>query len=244
MRKIVSIPVSFAIVALAASLALARGPGPAPVPAYVTPNEFDAVDMLPLPPASDSPTEKAELAKLHRIESLRTAADIDHARADEAERDIFIFKPVLGDGFNATALPLTAVLSAHVEEDEQADAEPIKDSFHRERPYNLDKSLHPVCKTKVKNDSYPSGHTMTGYLMALTLASMLPEKRDAIFARADDYAHNRLVCGVHQPSDLEAGKEIAYALFAVMADNPRFKAERAAAEAEVRKVLALPARAE
>jgi acid phosphatase (class A) len=24
------------------------------------------------------------------------------------------------------------------------------------RPYNLDKTLHPVCTTKSKNDSYPS----------------------------------------------------------------------------------------
>jgi acid phosphatase (class A) len=85
---------------------------------------------------------------------------------------------------------------------------------------------------------------MSGYLEALVLVSILPEKKDAIFARADDYAHNRLVCGVHHASDLEAGKEIAYALFAVMADEAKFRAERAAAEAELRKALGLPPRIE
>jgi acid phosphatase (class A) len=235
------LPLCLAAAAFALPLAAPFALAEEPTPTFVSPQEFAPLDMLPLPPAADSTTEKSELAKLDQIEDARTPADVDHARADEAERDIFIFKNVLGEGFNAEALPQTAALSAHVEADMLADAEPVKDIFKRVRPYNIDKSLHPVCVLKTKNDSYPSGHTMTGYLMALVLSSMLPEKRDAIFARADDYAHNRLVCGVHHPSDLESGKEIAYGLYAVMADNPRFQAERAAAEAEIRRALALPA---
>jgi acid phosphatase (class A) len=204
---------------------------------FVAPAEIDAADMLPAPPADDSAENKAEIQQLHQIQDRRTPADVARAQADAAERDIFIFKTVLGDGFNAKALPLTAALSAHVEEDEAADLEPGKLIFARVRPYQFDKSLHPVCPATAKKDSYPSGHTMSGYLYALVLASMLPEKKDAIFARADDYAHNRLVCGVHHASDLEAGEEMAYALFAVMADDARFKAERSAAETELHKAL-------
>lgn len=209
---------------------------------FVAPAEIDAADMLPAPPADDSAENKAEIRQLHQIQDRRTPADVAHARADAAERDIFIFKNVLGDRFNAKALPLTAALSAHVEQDGSAEIKPLKHIFHRLRPYQFDKTLHPVCRATMKEDSYPSGHTATGYLEALVLASMLPEKKDAIFARAADYAHDRLVCGVHHASDLEAGKEIAYALFAVMADNARFEAERRAAEAEVRKTLGLPPR--
>ncbi|MHB8884617.1 MAG: acid phosphatase [Methylovirgula sp.] len=238
MKKIFSVAITLALVTAPLSLAQARAPS-----AFVAPAQIDAVDMLPAPPANGSDRARAELAELHRIEKQRTAGEIAAARADEAERDIFIFKTVLGKGFNARALPRTAVLSRHVEQDEKADIEPVKNVFRRERPYNFDKSLHPVCWTKIKNDSYPSGHTMTGYLMALVLSSMLPERRDAIFARADEYAHHRLICGVHYPSDVEAGKRLAYALFAVMATKPRFQAERAAAEAEMRKVLGLSGRA-
>lgn len=234
---------SFCLIVTVAASLLVVGPAAAKssAPAYVPMADFDGVDMLPKPPAANSEVTKAEITILHQIQDARTPAEVKQAQADEAERDIFIFRTVLGDGFNAQALPLTALLSAHVEEDQQADAEPIKDHFIRLRPYNFDKTLHPVCVTKTKPNSYPSGHSMTGYLMALTLASMLPEKRDAIFARANDYLHNRLVCGVHHLSDLEAGKEIAYALFGLMEDNPKFKAERAAAEAEIRKALDLPA---
>jgi acid phosphatase (class A) len=209
---------------------------------FVAPAEIDAADMLPAPPADDSAENKAEIRQLHQIEDRRTPADVAHAQADAAERDIFIFRTVLGDTFNAKALPLTAVLSAQVEQDGSAEIKPLKQIFHRLRPYQFDKTLHPVCPATFANDSYPSGHTVTGYLEALVLASMLPERKDAIFARAGDYAHNRLVCGVHHASDIEAGKDTAYALFAVMADNARFEAERSAAEAEVRKTLGLPPR--
>jgi acid phosphatase (class A) len=43
-------------------------------------------------------------------------------------------------------------------------------------------------------------------LEALVLIMMVPENRDAILTRADDYAHSRVVCGVHYPTDVEASK--------------------------------------
>lgn len=234
------------IVFFASSLLIAGAMGQAvakdrPSGYFIQPSDIDVADMLAPPPADESAINKAEIAELHRIEASRTPDEVAQAKADADERDIFIFKTVLGAGFNAQALPVTAELSSHVEADQMADTEPVKDVFPRLRPYVLDKSLHPVCKAKTKPDSYPSGHTMTGYLMALTLASILPEKRAAIFVRADQYAHDRLVCGVHHASDLAAGKEMAYALFGLMQDNPKFKAERAAAEVEIRQVLKLPA---
>jgi acid phosphatase (class A) len=77
----------------------------------------------------------------------------------------------------------------------------------------------------------------------LTLASILPEKKDAILARADDFAHSRLVCGVHHLSDLAAGKLLAYALFPNLEQDSRFQAARDAAQIELRKAFKLQAAA-
>ena len=209
--------------------------------AFVPASAIDAADMLPAAPKDGSDIQKADLAQLHLIQDHRTAADIARAQSDAATRNIFLFATIFGPGFNAKALPLTAALSADVEAAEKADVEPVKYVFARIRPYHFDKTLHPVCPATKKDDSYPSGHAMSGYLEALTLASILPEKKDAIFARADDYAHDRLVCGVHYPSDVAAARPLAYALFALLADDPRFKAARAAAQAELRKKLGLQA---
>jgi len=111
------------------------------------------------------------------------------------------------------------------------------------RPYNLDKTLHPICKTKTKDDAYPSGHTTSGFLLALTLIDIVPEKRDAILARAEDYGRNRLVCGVHYPSDIQASKLVAYTIHAIMEVNPQYQKELVEAKAEVRRVLGFEAQA-
>jgi acid phosphatase (class A) len=218
---------------------LARAEQLVPVPSVAA-----FADMLPLPPKPGSDQDKVELAVLMDIQAHRSAADIAHAQSDAATRNIFLFATLFGDGFNAKSLPATAALSGVVETAEKSDIEPVKFVYGRLRPFAVDKDLHPVCPVKKIDDSYPSGHTMTGYLEALTLASILPEKKDAILARADDFAHSRLVCGVHHQSDLAAGKLLAYALFPILEQDPRFQAARDAAQVELRKALKLRAAAE
>jgi acid phosphatase (class A) len=81
---------------------------------------------------------------------------------------------------------------------------------------------------------------MAGYMLALTLIDMVPEKRDAILARAEDYGNNRLICGVQYRSDLQASKLLAYSVHAVMSNNPQYQKELAAAKLELRQALGLP----
>jgi acid phosphatase (class A) len=208
---------------------------------FVSAQQTHSEQILMTPPAADSITTKAELAQLHHLESARTPAQVEQAKADDKLETMFIFKDVLGEKFNPANLPVTAAFAARVKNDEGINANPAKIAFHRVRPYNLDKTLHPICNTKTKDDSYPSGHTTAGYLGALVLIEMVPEKRDAILARAAEYAHNRLVCGVHYPTDLEASRLVAYSTHAVMDANPQFQKELAAARTELRNALGLPA---
>jgi len=136
-------------------------------------------------------------------------------------------------------LPLTALLSDHVRGNEGVMVNPAKKYFHRPRPYDFDPALKPVCKTTPNpaDYSFPSGHAAAGYLHAMVLAMMLPEKRDAILARADDYAYSRLICGVHYPTDLAASKSVAYAMIGIIANDPVFRKEFEAAKAETRRAL-------
>ncbi|HEV7817381.1 MAG TPA: phosphatase PAP2 family protein [Janthinobacterium sp.] len=219
---------------------LAMGSAHAAGPIFVSAAQTHSEQILMTPPASDSDITKAELVELHRLESVRTQEQIEQAKADDKLETMFIYKDVLGEKFNSVNLPVTAAFAARVKNDEGFNANPAKTAFHRMRPYNLDKTLHPVCNTKTKDDSYPSGHTTAGYLGALVLIEMVPEKRDAILARAAEYAHNRLVCGVHYPSDIEASKLVAYSTHAVMDSNPQFQKELAAAKVELRQALGLP----
>jgi acid phosphatase (class A) len=210
-------------------------------PIFVSPAQLDMSALLPPPPASGSWQEMAEFADLHRIQETRTSERIKHAKNDDAEESIFLFADLLGPKFRRESLPLTAQLSDHVKNDESIIVNPAKTFFKRPRPYHADATLKPVCKTSEDrtNFSYPSGHGTTGYLEALVLIQMIPEKRAAIMARADDYALSREVCGVHYASDEAASKVTAYAMMALMTNNQQFKTELAAAKAELRTSLGL-----
>jgi acid phosphatase (class A) len=69
---------------------------------------------------------------------------------------------------------------------------------------------------------------------------MVPEKRTEILVRADEYARNREVCGVHYPSDVHTSREVAYAMFGYMLATPKFQRDLAAAREELRAKLDLP----
>jgi len=208
-------------------------------PIFVSPEQLDMTAILAAPPANDSWQTMTELAELHRIQATRTPEEIAHAQKDDVEEHIFAFQDVLGAKFRREALPLTALLSDHVKNDEGVNVNPIKNFFKRPRPYHLDSTIKPVCKaTDNRMDfGYPSGHGTTGYLEALVLIQIVPEKRNAILQRADDYAHSREVCGAHFASDEAASKATAYAMMAIMMNNSQFQRELQAAKAETRAVL-------
>jgi len=205
---------------------------------FVDASVLDLSLILPPPPPQGSEITKSELQEIHRIEQTRTPEQIVAAQADDKEEDIFEYKKVIGEGFTADALPLTASLSSHVQNDQSVLGLPTKVRFGRLRPYLYEGDFHPVCATP-KTPAYPSGHAMSGYLHALTLIQIVPEKNEQIWKRADEYAYNRMICGAHYKSDIEASRQAAYVVFGYMLANPRFAKELEAAREETRRFLGL-----
>ena len=70
--------------------------------------------------------------------------------------------------------------------------------------------------------------------MAYLLADMVPERRHALMARAQEFARQRMVCGVHFPSDLEAGRKGAEWLTQRFLASPDYQA----ASVEARRGIA------
>jgi acid phosphatase (class A) len=217
-------------------------PKPARIPYYIDSKMLDVAGLLPDPPAVDSQENNAELAEVHRIEQARTPELVAKAKADEDEEDMFVYKTVFGPSFTPEALPLTAALGEHVKNEQGVVGTQLKLYFQRPRPFQTDATLHPVCELTTVHNSYPSGHGLTGYLEAFTLAEIVPEKRAEILARADDYAYSRVVCGVHYRSDMEASRRASYVVFGYMLATPRFQHDLAAAREEMRAKLGLPRR--
>jgi acid phosphatase (class A) len=224
-----------ALVALIAGGAFAKD-GEAP---FLPPDALDLAAILPPPPAQDGPVTKAELAEVHRAEAAASPAEKDQAAADSRE-EVFQLANMLGPNFTPEQVPLATKFFQSVAETEGEFVNPAKKVFARPRPPLADPTI-ATCEKLKASASYPSGHSTFGYLEAIVLAQMLPEKRDAIFQRAAEFGQHRVVCGVHYPSDIEAGKLSGFIIGAALLKNAAFQEAFKPAKAEVRKALGLPA---
>jgi len=80
-----------------------------------------------------------------------------------------------------------------------------KRKFNRPRPYVTHPEVKP-CIELESSKSYPSGHTVLSRVYARILAVIYPERSIQFLKRADEIAMNRIIGGVHHPSDIVAGK--------------------------------------
>jgi acid phosphatase (class A) len=191
------------------------------------------------PPTSDSAGTRQELAQLLELQRTRSGADIAAARADR-KTDVERFFGALGLQEPQANLPLVARLADRVEDDVRIYVRAAKRRFLRLRPYKIEPRLEP-CLSNVRGDlSYPSGHATYGYAIAYLLSEMVPERRGRLLARADEFARQRMVCGVHFPSDLEAGRKGAAWLVQRLLADPEYAAEAREAARELRARLRLP----
>ena len=75
----------------------------------------------------------------------------------------------------------------------------------------------------VDSPSFPSGHTTYGYMGALILAEMVPERFPQMMARAAEYGDDRIIMGAHYAMDVLAGRTLAtYDLAHLLANDPAY----------------------
>jgi acid phosphatase (class A) len=210
-------------------------------PIFISPELADAVTMITPPPALNSKKMSKDVAEIYAIHRAATPEEVERANFDNKHEDLFAIGSVLGSKFNKESLPATAALWADMDNDQGIVVTAAKKYFAHPRPYDLDANIKSLCGSKAggPKNSYPSGHGTVGYVSAMVLSMMVPEKSEALHSRADEYGHNRIVCGDHYAADIPASKEAAEMIIGNMIGNARFQKEFAAAKAEVRQALGL-----
>jgi acid phosphatase (class A) len=239
MRNFLSAPLFVLVIAVSSQMTVAQTPAPmAPAQTtYVTPAQVDLMKLLSPPPVLQSQEQKRDLDELLAIQKARTPAQEQRALADAAS-GTFGFADVLGPKFTAAAVPKLALLMEKVRGDGAAVENAGKDNWKRPRPFETSKDIHAVGDLP-KSSSYPSGSSTVGYLTAIVLANMVPEKTAALFARGREAGYNRLVLGVHYTTDVEAGRLLATAVATALFQNPVFLKDFEEAKTELRKALGL-----
>ncbi len=211
---------------------------PARTSPWFSAQTIDFVALTPAPPAPHSKRDRQDMKDVLLAQRTRTAAQVGQAKMDDGEEDIFVFASILGPRFNAAEMPRTAELSQHLRNASAVINPALKLNFGRPRPFVASTRIHPVCPV-TSSSSFPSGHSMVGTLEALALTQIVPERAPEILLRLDQYMHNRVVCGVHYPSDVAASRIVASSLYGLIAASPAFQTELATARAEVRSHLRL-----
>jgi hypothetical protein len=190
-------------------------------PIYVKPDDTDWSSLLPGPPADDSPEHIAEVATLLHWQEKRTAEDVIRCQSEE-EVTAFVFAEVLGDWFNARRLPITADLMRQVYTDTRAASNAAKKKWNRVRPPLANPEIKPCVKLE-KTASYPSGHATRGVVWATVLSEIFPDHKDALMARGRLIGQDRVIAGMHYPSDVAGGQKLGEEVARRLLENPDFK---------------------
>ncbi|HEY0125235.1 MAG TPA: phosphatase PAP2 family protein [Rhizobium sp.] len=200
--------------------------------------EINLLNLLPPPPANDSAQTKAELGEILTIQVTRTPEMAARAVAD-AEEDVWRFSDVIDNPkFTKENLPKFSAFFDRIVETEGAVVDPAKDVWKRPRPHLYSDLVKPIVPLS-KSGSYPSGHTTLGTLMGIVLSNMVPEKKQALMARAWEYGHNRVVGGIHYATDIEAGRIAGTVIAQTITTHEDYKTEYEAARDELRAALGL-----
>ena len=197
---------------------------------YIEPGAVDFKTLAGEPPTDGSVQTKSEIEVMLQKQQLRTAEDEDRAQKEE-HLSVFLFANVLGPWFEEKNLPLTTALFARAGGDLGGVTNTAKSYWHRPRPWLQDSRIHPAV-TKPNNDSYPSGHAAAGEFYALILAELAPDLKDRLLARGEQIGDDRILAGVHFPSDVRAGRVIAREVVKRLLASPAFQSDLSQARAE------------
>jgi len=176
-------------------------------------NEF------PKSPSLGSAIDQGDLAILLAVQSKRSGRQIREAFHDKVYSDALVSE-VLGKHFDELHPRISALLL-------QADSEAfhinsaLKKKNHRLRPFKQ----HPVLLTPLFTDeafSYPSGHSVRAEVQARLLGKLYPDKAEVLLNRAREIGDSRVIAGVHNVSDVEAGEELGDLIAARLLAAPSF----------------------
>ena len=97
-----------------------------------------------------------------------------------------------------------------------------KHHFQRARPVQLFPAVMPLILTP-PHPSFPNNHSFQSHLIAYTVQAAFEEPvagamHAQLMALADRIGNNRVVAGVHFPTDTDAGKFLARAMFPLLAE--------------------------
>ena len=171
-------------------------------------------------PKPGSKTYQDDFNTLLQYQQLRSARDCQLAQKDTGTslRDIF---GGLGGILSEAEVSRLSNFLLQALASAGTNAYMAKMTYRRPRPYVTNRNLRP-CISLDETPAYPSGHSMLARLYARILSRIYPERTEFFLRRAQQYSLNRVIGGVHHPSDVAAAHKLADYLARVMLQDNHF----------------------
>ena len=199
----------------------------------------DALQLLPAPPEPDSVAFQLDAAMYQQGMTLRNSPAGERAAEDAAntpEQNAMTFSKAFGLAISPDTTPAILALARRVMGDAGSLAtRAAKKAYARPRPFVFYGTA--TCKPSAQGEvhprhSYPSGHSASGWALALVLSEINPKRQNEILRRGLELGQGRVICGYHWQSDVDAGRIVAAAVVARLHANDTFVQELAAAKEE------------
>ena len=192
-----------------------------------------------LPPKPHTTAAKLDLAILLWLQKHRTPDQIAKSWL-LLDRNIVQFDRALGiDMTKSTPVLSRRITSFLTLVDGAKDS--IKDRVQRPRPFVSHPEIH-VCLPPESGWSFPSGHSAFFRSAAVLLADLVPERRERLLAVGLLGGTSRTVCGLHYPSDIEAGQRLGEAAALQILNSPQWQQfkQNPAIQKEIEKIRQVP----
>ncbi len=98
----------------------------------------------------------------------------------------------------------------------------FKSRYRRTRPYNFDSRIQPCVTPPGGSKSYPSSHATVSTLDACVLTGIFPAYTHDFADLGTTLSERRMKIGVHFPSDVRAGRNLAAAICKRLQAEPDF----------------------
>lgn len=186
---------------------------------------------------SESPQQDSATFQKDK-EQYQQLLDTGAARWNLATQDSNVSTTYLIERFTQTVDPRlnnanVSALVDYVVSFEQSAVSDIKAKYKRQRPFQYYQASTCTPNDEVmlaQNGSYPSGHTVRGFLVDGALSQVQPESKAAFQLTAQDYAKSRIVCKAHWLSDTVAGEQVSQIILNTLQHTPTFKEKVALAQ--------------
>lgn len=197
------------------------------------------IDIMPEPPAFDSPEFAADVVrycwgKQQRLDPERVAQAIADAEWDDHAKLYGLWKDAFGLEITEAGTPEIWKLM----ETSLATTDPMrketKAHYKRQRPFErYDDAMPSHEEDELRGEgSYPSGHSLRGWTISLLLAQIAPQRANQIFKRGWDYCTSRVIVGAHWQSDVDNSRTAASIGYCALQGSEAFIEQMRKAQAE------------